>query len=103
MEQSLIDKIKQGNLDEIDEEMIAARVKNATTKIMEECANSVERIHVLLEEYSMEAKMAGISILVLAQTKIFHKNDGESDVCLVVGSTPRIEAMMEHEKGDLNR
>lgn len=103
MEQSLIDKMKTGTLDEIDEDMIAARVKSATTKIMDECANSVDRIHALLEEYSVEAKMAGISCVVLAQCKLFHRNDGKSDVSLVIGSTPRLEAMMEYEKGDLKR
>ena len=95
MEQALLDKINNGTLDEIDKDMITARVKNATNKIMEEFSNSVERIHALIEEYSIEAKMAGISC------KLFHKNDGESDVSLVVGSTSRIEKMFEHEKGDL--
>lgn len=103
MEQSLIDKIKAGTLDEIDEDMIAARVKNATIKIMNECSNSVERISELFKEYSMEAKMAGISCVVIAQCKLFHKNDGESDVSFIVGTTPNIEKMFENEKGDLNR
>ena len=83
MEQSLIDKIKQDNLDEIDKEMISARVKYTTNKIMDECSNSVERINALFKEYSVEAKMAGISCVVLAQCKLFHKNDGESDICLL--------------------
>lgn len=101
MEQSLIDKFNQNNLDEVDKDMIMARVKYATNKLLEECSNSVERIHALLEEYSVEAKMAGISCIVLAQCRLFHKNDGESDVSLVLGSSSRLEAMMEHEKGDL--
>lgn len=103
MEQSLIDKIKQDNLDEIDKEMIVARVKNATNKIMAECANSANRINTLLEEYSVEAKLVGLSCVLLAQSKMFHRNDGKSDVGLVVGATPNIVAMLDHEKGDLNR
>ena len=103
MEKSLLDKLHNGTMDEIDEDMIAARVKNAVSKIMEECSNSVDRIDALFKEYSEETKIAGVSCVVLAQCKIFHRNDGESDVSLIIGSTPRIEAMIEHEKGDLNR
>jgi uncharacterized Zn finger protein len=103
MEQSLINKLKQNNLDEIDKDMIAARVKNASIKIMDECSNSVDRINALLEEYSVEAKLAGISCVLLSQVKAFHRSDGESDVAFIVGTTPNIEQMFDHEKGGLSR
>lgn len=103
MEQSLIDKIKAGTLDEIDKDMITARLKNAANKIMDECSNSVDRISALFKEYAMEAKMLGISCVVLTQAKAFHRSDGESDVAFIVGTTPNIEKMFENEKGDLNR
>ena len=103
MEQILIDKIKAGTLDEIDKEMIAARVKNATDKIMTECANSIERINALLEEYSVEVEMAGISCVLLSQCKLFHRNDGESDCCLVVGSSRNLSAILDHAKSGLKR
>lgn len=103
MEQSLLNKLHNGTMDEIDEDMITARLKNAATKIMEECSKSVDRLNALFEEYSVEAKMLGLSCVVLAQAKAFHRSDGESDVTLIVGSTPNIEKMFEHEKGDLNR
>lgn len=103
MEQSLIDKIKQDKLDEVDKDMIAARIKNATITIMEECTNSIERISALFDEYAIEAKMAGLSCVFLVQPKMFHKNDGKSDACLVVGSTPNISAMLDDVKEGLKR
>ena len=103
MEQTLINKIKQGNLDEIDKDMITARLKYAADKIMDECSNSVDRINALFKEYSVEAKLLGISCVVIAQAKAFHRSDGESDVTFVVGTTPNLEKMFEYEKGDLKR
>lgn len=103
MEQSLIDKIKAGTLDEIDKDMLTARLKNAATKIMDECSKSVDRLSELFKEYPIETKLLGISCVVLAQAKAFHRSDGESDVTFIVGTTPNIEKMFENEKGDLNR
>lgn len=101
MEKSLLDKIHNGTTDEIDKEMIMARCKNATIKFIDAFSECLDRMSDIADEYEDELRLVGLSCVMLVQTKMFHKNDGESDSTYVFGKSSNIEPMLEHIKGEL--
>ena len=101
MEKSLLEKIHNGTTDEIDKEMIVARCKNATIKFMDAFSECIDRMSDIADEYEDELRLVGLSCVMLVQTKMFHKNDGESDSSYVFGKSSSINSMIEHFKEEL--
>ena len=62
MEKSLIEKIEKGNCDEIDLDMITARVMIATKKLHNLFGQFGDSLKELCNEYSKELEIAGVGI-----------------------------------------
>lgn len=76
MEKSLFEKLKNGTCDEIDEDMITARVKVVHQKLLEslrDLGKVSERIGQICEEYKEEAYILGFRLIIAAADDVSDK------------------------------
>lgn len=76
MEKSLFEKLKNGTCDEIDRDMIAARVKVVHQKLLEslrDLGEVSERIGQICKEYKEEACLIGFRLIIAASDDVSDK------------------------------
>lgn len=104
MEQALMDRLKEGTLDDIDKDMITARVKNVDKRIETVLAQISADIRVLggiCSEYQEEVSLLGFSFVCSYDSKLQqfqrkkHGTYEENDAACVyaLGSADNIKAM----------
>jgi hypothetical protein len=104
MEQALMDKLKNGTLDEIDKDMIAARIKNVDKQIetvLEQLSNNIRALRNICAEYSEEASLLGFTFVCAYDNKMQqflrkkHDTYEENDAACVyaLGTEDNIQAM----------
>ena len=104
MEQALMDKLKEGTLDDIDKDMITARIKNVNKQIEAVLGQISAGIRVLggiCSEHQEEVSLLGFSFVCAYDNniqQIGHKKHGtyeENDAACVyaLGSAGGIKAM----------
>lgn len=104
MEQALVDKLKNGTLDDIDEDMIIARISNVDKRIEAVLKHISANIHILsdiCDEYKEEVSLLGFTFVCAydnnvqqVQRKkhgIYEENDAACTY--VIGATDSINAM----------
>lgn len=76
MEKSLFEKLKNGTCDEIDKDMITARVKvvhQELLKSLKDLGKISERIGQICEEYKEEAYIIGFRLIIAAADDVSDK------------------------------
>lgn len=64
MEQSLVEKLKSGSYDEIDKEMISARVCDFHEKLMDLCGDFCDKVKELVSGHEVEMGLSGHAIVM---------------------------------------
>jgi hypothetical protein len=64
MEQSLIEKMKSGTCDEIDRDMISARVYDFHEKLMDLCSDFCDKVKELVSGHEVEMGLSGHAIVM---------------------------------------
>lgn len=95
MEQSLLDKLHNGTMDEIDKDMLAARCKNACDHIFNVASDCIEKLDKVCKEFEDEVRLLGISIVLSGQIKALHRTDEETECGLVIGTTKNVSALLD--------
>lgn len=93
MEQSLIEKMKNGTADDIDKEMIVSRVLNAVKHLHKVCDDFSENIKKVYEDYGDELKMAGASVVMGVNVSTLNK-DPDCLIKIVVGSNQNVQVII---------
>lgn len=81
MEQSLIEKMKNGTCDEIDRDMISARVYDFHEKLMDLCGDFCEKVKELVSGHEVEMGLSGHAIVMGVISDI----EEETPIKMVVG------------------
>lgn len=104
MEQALMDKFKNGTLDEIDKDMITARIKNVDTQIgqvLEQISNNIHALSEICTEHKEEVALIGFTFVCAYDNRIQqfqrkkHDTYEENDAACVyvLGTEDTIQAM----------
>ena len=104
MEQALMDKLMNGTLDEIDKDMVVARIKNVDKqieKVLEQISDNIRALRDICAEHSDEASLLGFTFVCAFDNKMQqfqrkkHGTYEENDAACTyaVGSTDNIKAM----------
>lgn len=78
MEKQLMDKIRNHTTDEIDKDMIMARLKSAHSKlddILEELGTVMDKLHDLCDEKRDELGLLEFSFVLACDDKVIHNKD----------------------------
>lgn len=103
MEKSLLDKIHNRTMDEVDKDMVAARCKNACDQIFNTASECIEKLDKVCKEFDDEIHLMGISLVLTGQIKAFHREDKELECGLIIGTTKNVSEILDTVKGDLKR
>ena len=101
MEKSLLEKLRNGIMDEIDKAMMAARCRNACERILSVASDCIDKLDEVLEEFEDEVKLLDISFVVAGQVKALHRTDEETDCGLIVGTSKNVSAILDNISGQL--
>ena len=78
MEKQLMDKIRNHTTDEIDKDMIIARLKSAHSQIediLDELNKSLSKLHNLCQDKKDEMALLNFRFILACDDKIIHDND----------------------------
>jgi hypothetical protein len=94
MEQSLIEKMKNGTADDIDKDMIVSRVLNAVKHLQKVCEGFSDSVKKVYEEYGDELKMAGTSLVMGVNVSTLNK-DSDCLTKIVIGTNQNIKVIFD--------
>ena len=102
MEKQLMDKMRRHELDDIDKDMIMARLKAAHSEvedIMNELSKSLDRLHELCRSKKDEMFLLDFRFILACDDKIIHNNgdstnDGVPCLC-TFGTKAEIEGLLK--------
>lgn len=102
MEKQLLDKMRRHELDDVDKDMILARLKLAHSEvedILKELNKSLDRLHDLCQDKKDEMALLDFRFILACDDKIIHNdNDSSHDgvPCLCTfGSRAAIEGLLK--------
>lgn len=102
MEKQLLDKMRRHELDDVDKDMILARLKLAHSEvedILKELSKSLDRLHDLCQDKKDEMALLDFRFILACDDKIIHNdNDSSHDgvPCLCTfGSRAEIEGLLK--------
>ena len=99
MEKALLEKLRNNNCDDIDKDMILARVKNAMNEYKKVIDAFDAGIDYLYKNYADELKMCGVAI-VAGCTDSIHTFFGAEDIPFkcCIGNNEGVEIVMKQLK-----
>jgi len=98
MEKSLMEKLRNGNCDEIDKDMIVCRVSEAMKKVLTLCSDFQKNFKELQEEYDDELKIGKFAMVMAVSTcldKAVTKDNGCGLMGIVGGQKDVIKLVSE--------
>ena len=103
MEKSLMERLKNHTLDEIDMDMIAARLKNVHNKLSDVYADISKAMHRLEEiksEHPEEVQLLGVRIVIAVDDELMHEDAKESNpsgipLLAIVGNKRDVESILD--------
>ena len=101
MEKSLLEKLRNGTMDEIDKDMMAARCKNACDRIFNVASDCIDRLDEVCKEFDDEVRLMGISLVFSGQVKALHRMDKDTECGLVIGTTKNVSALLDKIREEL--
>ena len=104
MEKSLMEKLHSGNLDDIDNTMIACRVERAIIAILKVCTDFEHKLKEVYEEYDQELKIGQFSMVWAVGTcldKVI-TSDGGCVLMDLVGSQPNLVKLVKEIAEKIN-
>ena len=103
MEKSLMERLKNHTLDEIDMDMIVSRFMNVHNKLSEvyaDIAKAMHRIEEIKSEHPEEVQLLGVRIVIAVDDEIMHEDAKESNpsgipLLAVVGGKRDVESILD--------
>ena len=101
MEKQLMDKIRNHTTDEIDKDMIIARLKAAHAEvedILNDLSKSLDRLHNLCQDKKDEMALLDFRFILACDDKVIHDDDSGHDgvPCLCTfGTKDEIEGLLK--------
>lgn len=101
MEKQLMDKIRNHTTDDVDKDMIIARLKVAHSEVEDilcDLSKSLDRLHNLCQDKKEELALLDFRFILACDDKIIHKDDSSHDgvPCLCTfGSKAEIEGLLK--------
>lgn len=104
MEKSLVDKLKNGTLDSIDEDMVVARIRNVDKqieKVLEQISTSIHALSDICEEHKEEVVLLGFTFICAFDTDIQKKTrvkrgtyqENDAACAYVIGTPNNVNTM----------
>lgn len=103
MEKSLMERLKNHTLDEIDMDMIASRVMHVHNKLSEvyaDIAKAMHRIEEIKSEHPEEVQLLRVRIVIAVDDEIIHEDAKESNpsgipLLAIAGNKRDVESILD--------
>lgn len=98
MEKSLFEKFKNGTCDEIDKDMIAARVKVVHQKLLsclKDLGETAEKISRICEEYKEEVYLLGFRLVIAASDDVTEQKHNGVLCKSIFGNNEDVKALLK--------